>query len=144
MGSHMFTGEKVGCSCTDLLAFLWLAGRQAGQGRRTNSRSALQKGGGRQRGERAFCSLGPQPPSDDRPKEEWVGLVRTCLQPAFLASRSAKLLSWYCFFFFFNFLKPDQRWDPAGRSSKISAMRSLGFSRGNQELGEALSLRAPG
>ena len=38
-------------------------------------------------------------------------------------------------FFFFNFLKPDQRWDPAGRSSKISAMRSLGFTRGTRSWG---------
>lgn len=56
---------------------------------------------------------------------EWAGLVRTCLQPAFLPSRSRENYSPAL-----DFLKPDQRWDPAGCPSKISAMWSLGVSRG--------------
>lgn len=50
---------------------------------------------------------------------EWAGLVRTCLQPAFLPSSSEEN---YSPLGALDFLKPDQRWDPAGSPSKISAM----------------------
>lgn len=50
---------------------------------------------------------------------EWAGLVRTCLQPAFLPSGSEEN---YSLLGALDFLKPDQRWDPAGSPSKISAM----------------------
>lgn len=42
---------------------------------------------------------------------EWAGLVRTCLQPAFLPSGSEEN---YSLLGALDFLKPDQRWDPAG------------------------------
>lgn len=63
-------------------------------------------------------ALLPRPPtflppaSDYRLKEEWAGLVRTCLQPALLPSRSGKLLSWYCFLFFEARSKVGPSWEP--------------------------------
>lgn len=59
---------------------------------------------------------------------QWAGLVRTCLQLAFLPSRSGENYSPVTAL---DFLKPDQRWDPAGSPSKISAMWSLGVSEVN-------------
>lgn len=41
--------------------------------------------------------------SDDRPKEEWVGLVRTCLQPAFLPQQVGKITLLVLLFFFLIF-----------------------------------------
>lgn len=64
----------------------------------------------------------PRPPASH---ESGAGLVRTCLQPAFLPSRSREN---YSPVRALDFLKPDQRWDPAGSPSKISAMWSLGVS----------------
>lgn len=92
--------------------------------------SALAGKGGSQRGKMALLT-GPSaclpPASDSRLQEKWAGLVRTCLQPASLPSRSGENCSPGSAFYF---LKPDQRWDPAGSPSKISAMWSLGVSAG--------------
>lgn len=55
---------------------------------------------------------------------EWAGLVRTCLLPSSATGRgkiAPRVTA-------LDFLKPDQRWDPAGSPSKISAMWSLGVS----------------
>lgn len=90
--------------------------------------------GGSQRGKMALLPWSPPTmpsASDYRLEEEWAGLVRTCLQPAFLPSRLGKLLSWFCFLF----LKPDQRWDPTGSPSKIAALWSLGVSAGKPGAG---------
>lgn len=56
--------------------------------------SALTVRGGSQRGKMSLLPWAPSflpPASDYRLKEEWAGLVRTCLQPAFLPSRSGKI-----------------------------------------------------
>lgn len=120
----------------------WRAGRHGREGGQTQGQRSRREGA--VKGERGLSApLAPSPLQMTGPRRSgsgWSGPASSL--PSLPAGRQN--CSPGTAFFFFNFLKPDQRWDPAGRSSKISAMRSLGFSRGNQELGEALSLRAPG
>lgn len=52
----------------------------------------------------------PLPPASDyRLKEEWAGLVRTCLPPQQVGG---KLLSWCCFLFFEARSKVGPSWEP--------------------------------
>lgn len=112
----------------------WQAGGQGREGGQTQGQRSRREGG--VKGERGLSApLAPSPLQMTGPRRSgsgWSGPASSL--PSFPAGRQ-NYSPGTAFFFFLNFLKPDQRWDPAGHSSKISAMRSLGFSRGTRSSG---------
>ena len=125
------TGQKVGMQLYCPLV-LSLAGWQAGQGRKTNSGSALQQGEGESKRKDGSAPLAPNSlqtaGSRRRSGPGWSGPASSL--PSFPGGPQNYPPGTALYF-----LKPDQRWDPAGSSSKISALWSLGVSLGKPGAG---------